>query len=106
MAASPTSAFLAKVRFHLPSPAAMGTEGEFRILKSRRSTIQLWRFGPKAGQADMQTNYRITLRRSCLAMPVLANRFQIRHFVIGKCCQSVDDADHCVIGIAFQSYLY
>lgn len=84
--------------------SVLGTEGEFRILRNRRSTIQLQRFGPKAGQADMQTNYRITLGRSCLAMPALANRFQIRHFAIAKCCQSVDDADHCVTEIAFWMY--
>ncbi len=32
--------------------AGLGTEGEFRILSSSRSTIQLWLFAPTAVQAD------------------------------------------------------
>lgn len=35
-----------------PAMAVLGTEGEFRILSSSRSTIQLWLFAPTAVQAD------------------------------------------------------
>jgi hypothetical protein len=59
-----------------------------------------------SAKTDMQTNYTITLRRSCLAMPVLANRFKIQNFALAKCCQSVDGADHCVAENTFSDVFF